>query len=179
MTEMPISPPRAARSPAASLSDLTGRLPDDCSAFVKSAERLSNTYDAAGCARIYAPHARFETCTDGAIEQFLGAEQIARAWRVYMTVMERIGLTVQKRLLVAAGDLLVNDWEGATRSGSPARGFERWRFDTDGLVVEHYIGSFLDVTSAHKISTQLRTLLRSPRMAIAFLRASRRGSEVV
>jgi hypothetical protein len=109
--------------------------------------------------------------TDGALESYHGLPEIQGAWRVYMTVLRSVGLRLKKRLLVASGEVIMNDWHGELANGAMARGVERWRFDAQARVVEHDMFTHLDVRPSTSTLQRLRLLVCQPRIAIPFLRA--------
>jgi hypothetical protein len=88
-----------------------------------------------------------------------------------MHVLDRIGLQLRKRLIVAADDVVVNEWEGTSRDGGEARGFEQWRFDAEARVVEHSMWSSLSIATTPELRFAVRALVTQPRAAIAFARA--------
>lgn len=148
-----------------------GRLPEDPVAFVKEAERLTNIADADGAASVYAPDAVLESITDGAHERHEGREAVHGAWRVYMDVLRSRGFRLEKRFLVAADGVIVNEWSGTIGSGEPTRGIEVWRFDDGGRVRAHTMYSFLTVKESTHLAMRVRLLLNYPRTALAFQRA--------
>jgi len=148
-----------------------GRHPSDARAFLAEAERATNAFDAEACAAVYANNATLTSITDGARESFRGAREIAWAWRVYTRVLERIGLQLQKRLIVAAEDVVTNSWAGTSRAGREACGFEEWHFDKEARVIEHSMWSSLSIAAPTDPSFAIRSLVTQPRAAIAFLRA--------
>ncbi|QVI29200.1 nuclear transport factor 2 family protein [Mycolicibacterium neoaurum] len=148
--------------------------PSDAAAFVAVAEKLTNTHDAAGTAGVYAREATLELVTDGAVELHRGAQAIADAWSTVLGAGARHGFAVRKEIVAVDDATIVNRWEGTFGKRQPCRGIESWRFDEDGLVVEHRAETFLTVRPAHELRAQLRLLFGAPRVALAFARARRR-----
>jgi ketosteroid isomerase-like protein len=151
-----------------------GRLPDDPAAFVAAAERATNEYDLEAAAGVYAPGAVMLSVTDGAEERFEGANAIRAAWRRYFDGVRSTGFQLTKTVVSADGDTIVNSYDSSFRDGRTGRGIETWRFDDDAKVHEHHMYSFFDVRSSSNLVQQLRLLISYPRIALAFLRATRR-----
>jgi ketosteroid isomerase-like protein len=149
-------------------------LPDDPVAFVAAAERATNEYDLEAAAAVYADGAVMQSVTDGAEERFDGAEAIREAWRGYFEGMRTTGFQLAKSLVSADADTIVNSYESSFRDGRSGRGIETWRFDDEGKVREHHMYSFLEVRPSSSLVQQLRLLISYPRIALAFLRATRR-----
>lgn len=147
--------------------------PLDAAGFIAEAERLTNTHDAAGAARVYAADASLELVTDGAVEWHQGRDAIERAWRIVLDAGRANGFTVSKSLVAASETTVVNRWEGSFGDRGSCRGIESWTFDAEGLVVEHRAETFLVVRPAASWRSRLRLLLGSPRIALAFARAER------
>ena len=151
-----------------------GRLPDDPAAFVAAAEKATNDYDLEAAASVYASGAVMQSVTDGAEERFEGADAIRGAWRGYFEGMRSTGFQLAKTLVSADGDTIVNSYDSSFRDGRSGQGIETWRFDDDGRVREHHMYSFLAVRPSSSLVQQLRLLISYPRIALAFLRATRR-----
>jgi ketosteroid isomerase-like protein len=153
-----------------------GRLPDDPTAFVAAAEQAINNYDLEATAGVYATGAVMHSVTDGAEESFEGADAIRTAWSGYLEGMRSTGFQLAKTLVSANGETLVNNYESSFRDGRTGRGIETWRFDSDARVVEHHMYSFFETRPSSSLVQQLRLLFAYPRIALAFLRATRRSS---
>ncbi len=150
-----------------------GRLPDDPEAFVTAAERAVNERDLEAWVRVYAPGAVLRSVTDGARGEHYGADAIRQAVAGYLAGMEATGFELRKELLDAAEGLVVNRWESRFRAGRRGEGIETWRFGADGQVVEHTMLTFFDVRSSTSAIARLRLMAAYPRIALAFLRATR------
>jgi hypothetical protein len=122
---------------------------------------------------VYSPGAVLRSVTDGAREEHRGAEAIREAVAGYLAGMEATGFGLRKELLVAADGFLVNRWDSRFRGGRTGEGIETWRFGADGLVCEHTMLTFFDVRPSTGAAARLRLLVAYPRIALAFLRATR------
>lgn len=142
-------------------------------AFVAEAQRLTNTHDFAGAAAVYAPDARLELVTDGAVEWHEGRDAIQQAWQVVLDAGRAQGFQVVKEVVTASADTVVNRWEGSFGGRGACRGIESWTFGAEGLVVEHRAETFLSVRPASSWRARLRLLVTSPRVALGFARAER------
>jgi ketosteroid isomerase-like protein len=151
-----------------------GRLPDDPAAFVAAAERATNEYDLNGAAAVYAQDAVMHSVTDGAEETHSGAVAIRSAWDGYFAGMRATGFQLEKTLVSADGDTIVNSYDSSFRDGRKGRGIETWHFDDEAKVREHHMYSFFEVRPSSSLVQQLRLLISYPRIALAFLRATRR-----
>ncbi len=149
-----------------------GKLPDDPAAFVAAAQRGINGYDLEATAAPYARDAILVSITDGAREQFRGAEAIRDAWAGYLTGMRRTGFRLAKSLVSADGGVIVNTWTSDFRGRTHGGGIETWRFDGEGRVAEHTMYAFFEVRPSTDLVQRLRLLAIHPRLAIAFLRAT-------
>ena len=152
-------------------------LPADCDAFVAAAERGINSRDLDATAGVYSREARLESITDGAREAYDGAAAIRAAWSGYLAAMGARGFRLEKKLLSASGDTLVNAWTGTLGGRTEAEGLEYWRFDGDGKVYEHRMLSFLNVKPSTSPRQRLRLALTYPVTALAFLRETRRSRD--
>jgi ketosteroid isomerase-like protein len=152
-----------------------GSLPDDPSAFVAAAEHAINAYDLEGTAAVYAANAVMQSVTDGAEERFEGARAIRTAWSGYLDGMRTTGFQLTKTLVSANGETLVNSYESSFRDGRSGRGIETWRFDSEGRVVDHHMYSFFEVRPSGSLVQRMRLMMMYPRIALAFLRATRRS----
>lgn len=162
-------------SPIATV-DFMERLQErDPGAFVAEAERLTNSHDAEGASANYAPGAVLELVTDGALERHVGPAAIREAWRVVLHAGRARGFRVRKTLVAVDGDTIVNRWEGEIGGRDRARGIETWRFDADGLIVEHVLFSFLDVRPSTSLVARARIAIGGPRTALTLLREQRKA----
>jgi hypothetical protein len=179
MATKPISsttPTRTSGQPAGSNGQgARGKLPDDPSAFVAAAEKVTNDRDAAGAAVVYAPEADLEMTTDGAVERYHGRDEIQRAWRAVLAALERRRLFVSKELVNAGDGVIVNTWRGSLAGRTDARGVEMWRFDAAGLVREHQLYAFLSVRQSRHWLARLKFALVYPRTSVTLLREQRRA----
>lgn len=145
----------------------------DAEAFVAEAERLTNTYDVAGAAAVYAADASLELVTDGAVQWHRGRSAISDAWAIVLGAGQRAGFVVEKEVVAASERTIVNRWTGSFRHGGRCRGVESWVLDADGLVVEHRAETFLDVRPGASFRGRLAVLLASPRVALQLGRVER------
>jgi len=150
-------------------------LPDDPGAFVSAAERATNDRDLNATVGVYAPTARLESLTDGAWERYDGIEEIKTAWQGYLAAMKSRSFWLEKTLMSASDDTIVNQWVGGLGGRTDAQGIEYWRFDDEGRVREHRMYSFLNVKPSKSRLQRLRLTLAYPRTALAFLREQRRA----
>ena len=148
-------------------------LPEDPRAFVAAAERGINGRDLDATASVYSPDARLTSLTDGAIETYTGSDAIRRAWSGYLAAFADRGFRLEKQLLTAADDTIVNTWTGTLGGRTEARGIEYWRFDDDGRVREHEMYSYLNAKPSTSPLQRLRLMLAYPVTALAFLRRGR------
>ena len=150
-------------------------LPADPAAFVAAAEHGINARDLEGTAGVYSPDARLTSITDGALEVHFGQQAIKTAWTGYLAAMQDRGFRLDKRLLSAADDTIVNTWTGTLGGRTDARGIEYWRFDAQGKVREHEMYSYLNTKPSTSPIQRLRLALAYPLTALSFLRESRRA----
>jgi hypothetical protein len=165
------TPPEALSSNGAAAS----RLPDDPAAFVASAEAITNERAAHAVRALYAPDAVFTAVTDGALSRAEGVEEIVAKWEAFFAFLAARRFQLEKRLLVAADGMIVNEWTGSLGGRTHAIGIESWRFDDGGLICEHKLYSYLNARSARSPLQRLRLLLAYPLTAAAFLRAELRA----
>ncbi|MEA2479057.1 MAG: hypothetical protein QOJ07_979 [Thermoleophilaceae bacterium] len=149
-------------------------LPGDPAAFVAAAERGINTRDLDATAAVYAEAATLESLTDGAREEYRGAEAIRSAWSAYLEAMEARSFRLHKTLTAVSGDTIVNQWEGTLGGRTDAQGIEYWRFDADAKVSEHRMYTFMNVKPSSSPIQRLRLTIAYPATALAFLRAQAR-----
>lgn len=147
------------------------RLPDDPVAFVRAAERITNERSLRELPGLYAADAVFVSVADGAISRAHGADEVVRAWRVFFDFLGAREFALSKRLVVAADGVIVNEWTGSLGGRTHATGIEVWRFDGDGLIVEHTMYSYLNARPATSPLQRLRLLVAYPLTALAFGRA--------
>ena len=150
-------------------------LPQDPAGFVAAAERGINERDLEATAGVYSAGARLTSLTDGALETYEGGSAIHGAWTGYLSAMRARDFRLAKRLLVAAGDTIVNTWTGTLGGRTDARGIEYWRFDEQGKVTEHQMYSYLNAKPSTSALQRLRLGLAYPATALAFLREGRRA----
>jgi hypothetical protein len=150
-------------------------VPDDPTTFIAAAERGINERDLDATAGVYAPDARLESFTDGAHEQYRGADQVRTAWKGYLAAMDDRGFTLSKKLTAVSDDTIVNDWTGTLGGRTEAHGIESWRFDDSGKVAEHQMYTFLNVKPSTSPLQRLRLSLDYPLTALAFLREQRKA----
>ena len=151
-------------------------LPPDPAEFVAAAERGINQRDLDATADVYADDALLEAITDGAVERFIGADEIRTGWEGYLKAMDQRGFSLRKQLRAVEGDTIVNEWTGTLGGRTKAIGIEHWTFDADGRVQMHRMYSFLNIKPSTSTLQQLRLFLNYPLSAIAFLRATRASS---
>ena len=149
-------------------------LPDDPSEFIAAAERGINQRDLEATASVYADDALLEAITDGAVERFLGADEIRAGWEGYLKAMDQRGFSLRKQLRAVEGDTIVNEWTGTLGGRTKAIGIEHWTFDDGGKVRMHRMYSFLNIKPSTNPLQRLRLTLNYPLTAIAFLRARSR-----
>lgn len=76
---------------------------------------------------------------------------------------------VQRTLVSASGDTIVDEWEGGGD-----KGIEYWRFNSDGLVYEHRAYGHPDVEPPPGLRERARMMLAHPRAALALMRQRNR-----
>ena len=112
--------------------------------------------------------------TDGAEETLRGRGCDPRGLARLLRGHAVTGFKLAKTLVSADGDTIVNSYDSSFRDGRTGRGIETWRFDDEGQVREHHMYSFFEVRPSSSLVQQLRLLISYPRIALAFLRATRR-----
>ena len=152
---------------------MPGRLPADPAAFVAAAERAVNTRDVEAWCAAYAPGITLDATTDGAHEQHVGAAAARVAVTGYLAGMQATGFRLAKTLVVAGDGVLVNRWTSDFRGRRRGHGIETWHFDAAGLVDRHEMLTFFDVRPSQSVVARARLGLAYPRIALAFLKATR------
>lgn len=151
-------------------------LPPDPAEFVAAAERGINQRDLEATVRVYADDGLLEAITDGAIERFVGTDEIRAGWAGYLQAMDQRGFSLRKQLRAVEGETIVNEWTGTLGGRTKAIGIEHWTFDDDGKVRMHRMYSFLNIKPSTSALQRLRLFLTYPVSAVAFLRATRASS---
>ena len=151
-------------------------LPTDPAEFVAAAERGINQRDLDATAGVYAEDALVEAITDGAVERFVGADEIRAGWEGYLKAMDQRGFSLRKQLRAVEGDTIVNEWTGTLGGRTKSIGIEHWTFDDDGKVRMHRMYSFLNIKPSTSGLQRMRLVLNYPLTAMAFLRATRASS---
>ena len=141
----------------------------DPAEFVSLAEQATNAYDTEAALALYAT---VEVIADGAREEVTGLAQIEEALRRFTVPLRESGYAVQKNLLCAGEDLIVNEWRGRYHGGAERSiGIEIWRFDATGKVREHRLHAYFDVRPSTSPIAGLRLALGRPSLAVRLLRA--------
>jgi hypothetical protein len=109
--------------------------------FLAAAAAATNRRDPYAAAELYAEQALLQVIDPQGVQRHRGKAAIARAWEIYMGALERSGIEVSKRLVCAANELLVNEWQGRRGSTELMSGMEWWAFDCAGKVREHHLHS--------------------------------------
>jgi hypothetical protein len=124
-------------------------LPQDPVGFVAHAEQATNAADVDWAMRIYAPSIRLEMFGDGLHETHEGNETVRRAVTTLYDWLQAIDGRVQKTLVAASGDVLVNQWQASLFGGRhTSYGAELWYFDDTGHVVRNLLYQSLDPKSS-------------------------------
>lgn len=152
-------------------------LPDDPAGFIAAAERGINQRDVDATARVYADDALLEAITDGAVERFVGAEEIRAGWEGYLSAMDKRGFSLRKQLRAVEGDTIVNEWTGTLGGRTKSIGIEHWTFDGEGKVRLHRMYSFLNIKPSTSTRQRLRLALNYPLTALTFLRETGKARE--
>jgi ketosteroid isomerase-like protein len=146
-------------------------LPENPSEFIAAAERGINQRDLDATAEVYAADALMEAITDGAVERFVGAEEIRAGWEGYLQAMDQRGFSLRKQIRTVDGDTIVNEWTGTLGGRTKAIGIEHWTFDDDGKVRLHRMYSFLNIKPSTSSLQRARLFFTYPLSSIAFLRS--------
>lgn len=143
--------------------------------FVALAERATNSFDAELALNLYAEDATVEVIADGARERVSGIAAIKEALARFTGPLQASGYSVQKKLLCADADIIVNEWRGWFHHSERSTGIEIWRFDQEGKVVEHRLHAFFDVRASTSPIAGIRLALGRPMLALRLLRARMGG----
>ena len=149
-------------------------LPDDPAEFIAAAERAINQRDLDATADVYAEDALLEAITDGAVDRFVGAEEIRAGWEGYLKAMDQRGFSLRKQLRAVEGETIVNEWTGTLGGRTKSIGIEHWTFDDEGKVRMHRMYSFLNIKPSTSTLQRFRLTLNYPLSALAFLRSRSR-----
>lgn len=155
-------------------STATPRLPADPAAFVAEAERITNERDVEAAIKAYAEDVVVELVTDGVLERYVGLRHVTQGWGAMMAAIAHRNLLVRKTVLAVSDGVIVNSWTGSLAGSDDARGFDIWRFDSDGRVREHQLYTFLAVRPSKHPIARLRFALTNPVTALTFFREQRR-----
>ncbi|OBI51701.1 hypothetical protein A5707_13375 [Mycobacterium kyorinense] len=142
--------------------------PTDARAFVESVERATNERLSDAVYEIFAPNARSVMISDGAREESVGVEAIHDSWARTCAAFRARRFRVEKHLVAATDDTIVNEWRGGPGGRRDGCGIEIWRFDCEGRVIDQRLYGYLKVRSAVHPIQALQLLLGSPGMALAF-----------
>lgn len=156
MTELPATAARRA-----------GRRPDDAVAFVELVERATNEYLSDAIYEIFAADARSVMITDGARDESIGVDAIHDAWARNCTAFKACHFRLEKRLVAATDDAIVNEWRGGPHGRRDGCGIEVWRFDDQSKVIDQRLYNYLKVRPASHPIQAVRLLLGSPSMTLA------------
>jgi hypothetical protein len=147
-------------------------LPQDPLAFVARAEQATNAADVDWAMSIYAPSIRLEAFGDGLHDVHEGTEAVRRAVTTLYGWLHAVDGHVEKTLVAASGDALVNQWQASLFGGRhTAYGAELWYFDDTGRVVRNVLYQSLDPQPLLHPHTGLRGLVGHPRPALTYLAA--------
>lgn len=91
----------------------------------------------------------------------------------YLAGMRATGFSLAKTVVVCADGVLVNTWTSAFADGRTGEGIETWRFDAEGRVAHHVMHTFFDTRPSTSLVARARLAVAYPRIALAFLRATR------
>jgi hypothetical protein len=152
-----------------------GRRPEDAAAFVESVEHATNARRTDAVYELFAADARSVMITDGALEEAVGVHAIHDAWARSCMAFQACHFRLEKRLVAATDDTIVNEWRGGVRGRRDACGIEVWRFDRQGKVIDQRLYNYLKVRPALHPIQALRLLLGSPTMTLAATWARLRG----
>jgi hypothetical protein len=113
--------------PAAEALD-AGRRPEDAAAFVELVEHPTNECLTDAIYEIFAADARSVMIADGAREESVGVDAIHDAWAKTCTAFKACRFRLEKRLVAATDDTIVNEWRGGPHGRHDGCGIEVWRF---------------------------------------------------
>ncbi|OHU99124.1 hypothetical protein [Mycobacterium talmoniae] len=151
-----------------------GRRPADAAAFVASVQDATNAYLTEVIYDMYAADARAVMITDGAREESVGVEAIHATWARACAAFKARRFRLDKQLVAATEDTIVNEWCGGPHGRRDGCGLEVWRFDPDAKVIDLRAYNFLKVRSARHPLQVVQLLLGSPGMTLAAGRAGLR-----
>jgi hypothetical protein len=115
---------------------------------------------------------------DGLHETHEGNEAVRRAVTTLYDWLQAIDGRVQKTLVAASGDVLVNQWQASLFGGRhTSYGPELWYFDDTGHVLRNLLYQSLDPKPLLHPHTPLRGLVGHPRPALTYLAAHIRGRQ--
>ncbi|MGB6208434.1 nuclear transport factor 2 family protein [Mycobacterium sp.] len=143
-----------------------GRRPEDAAAFVEFVERATNESRADAIYEIFAADARSVMITDGAWEESVGVHAIHDTWSTTCSTFKACHFRLEKTLVAATDDTIVNDWRGGPRGRRDSCGIEVWRFDHHGKVIDLQFYNYLKIRPTLHPIQALRLLLGSPTMTI-------------
>jgi hypothetical protein len=116
---------------------------------------------------IYATDARAVMITDGAREEAVGVHAIHDAYARNCAAFKARRFTLDKHLVAATKDTIVNEWWGGPHGRREGCGIEVWRFDQQSKVIDLRLYSYLKVRpTLHPIQI-LQLMLGSPGMTLA------------
>lgn len=146
--------------------------------FVAKAQRVTNERDVDSVLDVFAPTATWTTVIDGLVITARGHDEIRARWRLMCRFMAARGLLVEKRLVTADDEVIVNEWTGSLAGRTSARGIETWRFDEHGRVTDQHLYGFLNTGPDTGVLPSMRMLAAYPVTALTFarLRLTRGGT---
>ena len=144
-----------------------GRRPADAVEFVASVERGTNEYLTDVIYDIFAANARSVVITDGGRDENIGVDAIHDAWATDCVTFKSHRFNVEKCLIAATEDTIVNTWRGGFNGNRDGCGIEVWKFDHEGKVIDQQLYSYLKVRPTTSGLQALKLLLTSPRVALA------------
>jgi len=156
MTELPEAAARGA-----------GRRPEDAAAFVDFLECANNEYRSDAIYEIFAANARSVMITDGAREESVGVHAIHDAWSTTCATFRACRFRLEKILVIATDDTIVNEWRGGPHGRRDGCGVEVWRFDDQRKVIDQRSYNYLKIRSPLHPIQALRLFLGSPSMTVA------------
>jgi len=145
-------------------------LTERATAFVAEAERMTNERDVDGIRHVFASAGHQIATLDGLLIEASGIDEIHRAWGTMCAFMEKRQMYVEKTLVAADANTIVNEWTGTVAGKRSARGIEVWTLDEEGLVADQHLYGFLDARPESSPVQSLRMLAAHPLTAIAFAR---------
>lgn len=105
--------------------------------------------------------------TDGAREESIGVQAIHDAYARNCAAFKARRFTLEKQLVAATEDTIVNEWRGGPRGRRQGCGIEVWRFDHEGKVIDLRLYSYLKVRPTLHPLQILQLMLGSPGMTLA------------